>query len=90
MRSDTRTLVLAPIEGEKIKSSTGLVDPGLFTGENNLFAIMDTQTCLWCFKYKRGGLPPALKQRFTSFDRLLEYARNYFRTRGIQIVEVLD
>ncbi len=90
MRSSTRTLVLSKIEGEKTKSSTGLIDPGLFSGENNLFAIMDPQTCLWGFKYKHGGIPPALKQKFTSFDRLFRYAQDYFRSRGVEITEVID
>ena len=39
LRSNNRTLVLKPVDGKKAASSTGLVDPRLFTGGNNLHAI---------------------------------------------------
>jgi hypothetical protein len=90
-RSDNRVLVLETILGEKPLSSTGLVDPRLFTGENKLRAIKDPQTCMWSFKYDMGGLPPLLKDRnFTNFTALVKYARDYLLTRNIQIKEVID
>jgi hypothetical protein len=90
MRKDTRTLVLQQIPGQKTLSSTGLADPRLFTGENKLLAIRDMQTSLWGFKYLMGGLPEPLKQQFTSFHKLYAHGRDYFKKRGIEIVEVLD
>lgn len=89
-RATDRVLVLRPIEGKRPLSSTGLVDTRLFTGANNLHAVMNQRTCLWNLKYDSGGLPDPLKQRFTSFDRLKQYADGYFRKRGIEIVEVID
>lgn len=89
-RSTDRILVLKPIEGEKVKSSKGLIDPRLFTGENELHAIQDRQTTLWYFKYRMGGLPEALKQQFTNFPKLLTFATGYFKNRGVEIKEVLD
>ena len=89
-RSSDRVLVLKLIDGKKPLDSIGLVDKRLFTGENKLHAIMDTQTCMWTLKYDMGGLPQPLKQRFTTFTKLLEYTRNYWKTRNIEISEVQD
>jgi len=89
-RSNVRVFVLKPIEGQKTTSSTGLVDPGLFEGTNEISAIMDTRSLLWSLKYKNGGLPGALKQSFTSFSKLFAFVQQYFERRGIRIVEVID
>lgn len=83
-------LVLKPIDG-KPKNSTGLVDRQLFTGENNLHAIMDTQTCLWHLKYDRGVLPPHLRDKqFTGYSAMLKYVKDYMLTRNIEISEIRD
>jgi hypothetical protein len=89
-RSYDRILVLKQIEGQKVKGSTGLTDPRLFTGENKLHAIRNHQTCLWYFKYEMGLLPEPLKTQFTSFGKLLQHAKTYFSKRGLEIVEVID
>lgn len=90
VRSVDRVLVLEPIDGKSPLSSTGMVDPRLFTGENKLHAIKDEQTALWHFKYDMGVLPPQLKQEFTGFPKLKTFADNYFKKRNIQIKEVLE
>ena len=89
-RSIDRVLSLELIDGKAQMSSTGLVDRGLFTGDNKLHAIMDTSTCLWYCKYERGSPPPALQQKFTSFKRLFEFVKNYFSKRNINIKEIVD
>lgn len=90
-RNPVKTLVLKVIDGTKPLSSTGIVDKDLFSGENELYALMDEENLLWSFKYKRGILPPALKeQKFTSFKNLKTFADHYFKTRNIEIVEVKD
>lgn len=89
-RSSDRILVLKPIDGAKPLSSTGLVDTRLFTGENKLHAIMDDTNCMWRLKYDQGGLPPALKQTFTGFSKLIDYTKTYFKKRNIEIVDILD
>lgn len=89
-RSTDRILVLKIIDGKKPTSSLGNVDTRLFKGENKLHAIMDPRTCLWYFKYDSGALPEPLKQKFTSFNKLLEFARAYFVKRNIEIAEVID
>lgn len=89
-KSPDRILVLKVKEGHKALSSKGLEDPGLFSGENELHAIMDTQTCHWSLKYKQGILPPMLKMRFTTFTKLFEYTKAYFDKRNIEITEVQD
>lgn len=88
-RSTDRILVLKPQEG-KAKSTTGLTDPRLFAGSNELHAIMDERTTLWFLKLKYGGLEPSLKQRFTDFNKLLEFTTQYYKKRNIDIVEVKD
>jgi hypothetical protein len=90
MLSTDRVLVLSVIDGQRPLSSTGLADPRLFTGENKLHAIKDPQTCMWFLKYEQGGIPPVLKQMFTSFKMLLKFTRDYFEKRNIEIKEILD
>ena len=87
-RSDDRILVLKVKDGEKPKSSTGLVDTRLFTGENKLH--LKRNRTLWEFKYDQGGVPPQLKDRFTKFDIALQHAKKYFETRNIEIEKVID
>ena len=90
MRKTDRILVLKLMEGKEPVSSTGIIDPRLFKGENNLHAIMDEETCLWYMRYDKGVVPPALKSSsFTSFSKLYKYAKEYFAKRNIEIVEVL-
>lgn len=86
--SPERILVLRPVEGEKAKSTTGMVDGRLFKGENNLRAIRDRQTNLWYFKYDIGAIPEQLKGTWTSFDQAKDVATEYFKTRNVQIVEI--
>lgn len=87
---DSRILVLKVKDGLAPKSSTGLIDRRLFTNENNLRAVMDTATSLWHFKYDSGIVEPKLRGRWTSFSKLLEYAKNYFDKRNVEIVNVID
>ncbi len=81
---------LKPMEGKKPTSASGLVDNRLFTGENNLHAVMDTQYSLWYLKYDNGAVPPPLQQRFTSFSKLLNFVTDYYSKRNIEITEVHD
>lgn len=90
MRDSDRILVLSVIDGKAPRNTTGMVDTRLFTGENKLHAIMDTQTTLWSFKYDMGILPQPLKHKFTSFKILKKHAEDYFRTRNIEIKEIID
>jgi hypothetical protein len=87
MRSTDRILVLERVDP---KGNIGLVDPGVFEGKNNLHVVMDPNTCLWSFKYERGVVPPALKNKFTDFKTAQQQAESYFTTKNIKIVEVLD
>lgn len=87
--SPERTLVLEPIDGKKPLSSTGNVDPRLFTGGNNCRVLMDRQSGLWYFKFDVGALPEPLRAiQFTSFAKAKEHASAYFSTRNIQIADV--
>lgn len=89
-RKSDRILVLEIEDNKKALSSVGLTDSRLFKGENKLHAVMDPNNCLWSFKYEVGGLPPVLKQKFTSFGMLLDHAKDYYKSRNILIKEVLD
>jgi len=90
LRSSVRELVLEVIDGAKPKTNTGLVDSGLFSGENALYAIKDEEDNLWSLKYKRGVLPQPLKQKFTGFNQLKRYTDAYFLSRNLKIVNVKD
>lgn len=89
-RSTIRRLILETIDGKKPMNTIGMMDPRLFTGEVELIAVQDTETMLWSLRYNSGNIPAAFKQQFTSFRTLLLWARNYFLTRNIQIVRVID
>lgn len=90
MHSPDRILVIRPMEGKDPVAVTGIIDKRLFTGDNKLHAIMDTQTSLWSLKYEQGGLPEPLKQRFTSIKKLMDFVTAYFAKRNVEIKEVQD
>lgn len=90
-RSPKRQLILKVIEGENaIKSTTGMVDPRLFKNENELYAIMDPSTTFWHLQYKRGHIPEPLHQQWTTFGKLMDFTREYFKRRNVEITEVKD
>lgn len=89
MHSDDRILKLKVMDGEKPKSSQGITDPRLFTGENEIHAIRNEWN-YWILKYKQGNLPPALEMSFTTFDKLLEHTVAYFKSRNVEVTAVYD
>lgn len=91
VRSNDRILSLEVIDGEKAKSSTGLVDTRLFTGEQQLHLKMDPQTCFWYFQYGNNGvIPEPLRCKFTGVKAAIKYAEDYFQRRNIKIKEIKD
>jgi len=90
MHSNDRVLSLVPIEGKSSVATNGLVDPRLFTGENKLHIVRDPMNSMWFFKYEMGMLPEPLKQRFTTFDRAIKHATEYFKKRNIEIKEIIE
>jgi hypothetical protein len=90
-RKTERTLIVRLKEGLKgAKTTTGMVDSRIFQGKENVVAVMDEQTCLWRLRYRAGILPEPLLQQFTSFEKLMKFAREYFGKRGMDIVDVKD
>lgn len=90
MKKIDRIFILKPKEGKVAEATSGLTDKRLFTGENKLHAIMDTQTTLWHLKYDQGILPPLFKQQFTGWLMLLKVVKEYYTKRNIDIVEIID
>lgn len=90
MMSQDRVLVLRPMEGKKPTDSAGKIDPRLFTGENNIHAVLDVNTGLWNMRYETGGIPGALQQKFMEYHELETFARNYFKSRNVDIVDVIN
>lgn len=88
-KSSDRILVLAPTDGKFAKGAAGLSST-LFTGENNLHAIQEEQTLLWKLQYDHGGLPPVLKQKWTTFTKLHDFVKDYMLKRNVQIKEIKD
>jgi hypothetical protein len=89
MLDDDRILVLRVMEGKKAADSAGKLDPRLFTGENRLHGVFDTRSGMWNMRYETGGLPGALQVKFITFEELVEFAREYFKTRNIEIVDII-
>lgn len=87
MRSIDRILLLEKID--KSNKDTGLMDPSVFTGKNNLHAVMD-EKCMWSFKYEHGHVPPQLRSKFTDFKTAKNFAENYLLTKNIKITGVID
>lgn len=89
-KSDDRLLKLKVIDGKKPLSGTGLVDPRLFTGENDLHLFKDPRDNLWSFRYDRGTIPGALNQKFTSYAKAMSFVTVYLKTRNLEVYEVID
>lgn len=86
-----RILALEIIDGEKPRSVLGVIDPRLFKGENRLHAEMESDTCLWSFRYDKGALPQALQDvKFTGYKALRKFADEYFLKRNIRLIEVKE
>lgn len=90
IRSKDRILSLGVIDGEKAKSSTGMTDSRLFTGEQQLHLKMDPETCLWYFQQSAGILPGGLEGKFTGFKAGIKHAEEYYRKRNIRITRIDD
>ena len=89
-RSTDRVFIFKIKDGTKPLSSIGLTDPRLFSGENKLHAVQNPRSMLWSLKYDFGTLPPVLKQKFTSFEKVRGTVEKYFFTRNILIEGVID
>lgn len=87
IRSTDRILVLSKIDPD---APEGILDPGIFTGKNNLHLVQNLVTGFWSFKYESGAVPPPLRTTYTSAKFALTVAENYFKTKKIKIVEVRD
>lgn len=91
LSSPDRVVKLEVIDNKLPKTSTGMVDTGLITGENNLHARIDPQSMMWTLHYEKGAVPGALKdQKWTSFSKLYKDLELYFKTRNIKITEVVQ
>lgn len=92
MKSDDRILQLRPIDGKSSLNVLGLVDNRLFKedGGNRLHAIRDPNTSLWRLTYDQGALPPQLRIRFTSFNKLMAYVNNYYNKRNLHVANIID
>lgn len=90
MATNDRVLVLQTIDGKTAKSSAGTIDNRLFTGQNKLHGVYDERTGLWNMRYETGGLPGALMQKFGTFEQLEDFARKYFKTRNVEVVEIIN
>jgi len=90
--SPDRVLKLGVINDKLPKTSTGMVDTSLFTGENNIHARIDGQTMMWTVPLrKRAQCPGPLRTRsglvFLNCTKTLEL---YFANRNIKITEVIQ
>lgn len=91
LSSPDRVIKLEVKDGTLPKSSTGMVDSSLFTGDNKIHARIDPQTMMWTLHYEKGAIPGGLKeQKWTSFARLYKDLDLYFKDRNIKITEVVQ
>ena len=85
----TREIIIKPMEGFKTLDSAGVVDTRLWKGGNSIYAIMGDGG-IWHFQYQSGILPEALQGKFTALSKLVTFAKEYFRKRNLEVVEVKD
>lgn len=90
MRSYDRIILLEPMEGKEVISSTGKVDPRLFNGGNRLHAVYNVNTGLWDLKVENGSIAGGLQGSFSEFETLLNYVTSYFNRRNINVIGVQD
>jgi len=90
MRSYDRVILLQPMEGKEVISSTGKVDPRLFNGGNKLHAIYNVMTGLWDLKVENGSIAGGLQGQFSDFEALLNHVTSYFNRRNINVTGVQD
>ncbi len=90
MRSYDRVILLKPMEGKEVISSTGKVDPRLFNGGNRLHAVYNVNTGLWDLKVENGSIAGGLQGSFSDFEALLIYVTSYFNRRNIEVTGVQD
>lgn len=90
VKKDRRVISLRPIAGKQALSSTGPTDPRLFTGENQLLAEYSNTTGMWSLRYTVGAVPYGLQHKFTQFESLLDYVKQYFKGRNVEIAGVKD
>ena len=89
--SPDRVIKLEIIDNKLPKTSTGMVDTSLFTGDNNLHARIDPQTMMWTVHYEKGAVPGSLKEQcWTSFAKLYKDLERYFKDRNIKITEIVQ
>jgi hypothetical protein len=88
--SKDRTLVLKPIEGSDTLDSKGMIDKRLFTGTNQLHALMDPEYGHWRVKFDSGIVPPPLQQTWTTFSKAYAAVSEYYKRRNVQIIDVID
>lgn len=89
-RKSKRELVLELMDNKRPLNSIGQVDPRVFKGGNKVYLVQDVQYMLWYFKYESGIIPGGLNQKFTRFDEALEFAKKYFKSRNLKVVDVID
>ena len=90
IKKDRRIISLRPIDGMKPRGSTGMIDPRLFSGDNQLIAVYDINNGMWYARYTIGATPASLQQRFTQFNDLIEYLRDYYKSRNVEISGIQD
>lgn len=90
MRSYDRVILLQPMEGKEVLSTSGKVDPRLFSGGNKLHAVYNVNTGLWELKVENGSIAGGLQGQFSEFESLLIHVTSYFNRRNIAVTGVED
>lgn len=90
MRATDIILKLKVIDDKLPKTVFGNIDQRLFKGDNKLHVILDPQFMFYHFKYDQGILPEPFRQRFTSLQKALDFAKDYYLKRNIEIEQVID
>ena len=87
-RKSDRILVLGAMEGKTPKNTLGI--GSVRDAPEAFYAHKDPQSCLWEFRQRGGILHGPLRQKFTSFKKLRQFADEYFGRRNMVIKEVKD
>jgi hypothetical protein len=71
----------------KLKPNLNAKNAALYLN-NNLHAVQDSG--LWYLKLDRGAIPSGLQMRWTNFNQLLKYVTTYFKSKDIDVEEIIS
>lgn len=87
-----RIFKLKVMEGMKALNTSGIMDNRIYKeGSQTSLHAVQQETGLWKLHVENGTLPPSLTNvQFTNFNLCRRSIEQYFNTRNIEIIEIVE